>query len=143
VSLVLFSNAAVLELWRQLGFPEVCQRKVKDVLEAGLASLEIAAKAGVPMGFGTDLPGETHDQQSREFSLRGQVLPPAEVLRSATLVNAEILGRSGELGVVAPGALADLLVVDGDPLANLSLLEEQGKHLRVIMKAGQLVQNQL
>jgi imidazolonepropionase-like amidohydrolase len=134
---------AIDELGRQLGFPEVSQRKVKDVLEAGLASLEIAAKAGVPMGFGTDLLGETHDQQSREFSLRGQVLPPAQVLRSATLVNAEILGRSGELGVVAPGALADLLVVDGDPLANLSLLEEQGKHLSVIMKAGQLVQNQL
>jgi imidazolonepropionase-like amidohydrolase len=58
-------------------------------------------------------------------------------------VNAEILNRSGELGVISPGALADLLVVDGDPLENLSLLEDQGKHLAVIMKGGQLFVNRL
>jgi len=127
---------AIDELGRKLGFPAVSQRKVKDVLDAGLASLEIATEAGVPLGFGTDLLGETHEQQSREFSLRGRVLPAAAVLRSATVVNAEILGRSGELGVIAPGALADLVVVDGDPLSNLSLLEEQGKHLPLVMKGG-------
>ncbi len=134
---------AIDELGRKLGFPEVSQRKVRDVLDAGLASLEIARDAGVPMGFGTDLLGETHEQQSREFSIRAQVLSPAEILRSATSVNAEILGRAGELGVVAPGALADLLVVDGDPLENLSLLEEQGKHLPVVVQAGRLVVNRL
>jgi len=134
---------AIDELGRKLGFPEVSQRKVRDVLDAGLASLQIAKEAGVPMGFGTDLLGETHEQQSREFSIRAQALPPAEVLRSATRVNAEILGRKDDLGVVAPGALADLLVVDGDPLENLGLLEEQGKHLPIIMKGGQLVVNRL
>ena len=108
-----------------------------------MRSIETAKAAGVPMGFGTDLLGETHEQQSREFSIRAQGLSPAEILRSATVVNAEILNRSGELGVIAPGALADLLVVDGDPLENLSLLEEQGKHLPVIMKGGQLFVNRL
>ncbi len=108
-----------------------------------MRSIETAKAAGVPMGFGTDLLGETHEQQSREFSIRAQVLSPAEILRSATVVNAEILNRSGELGVISPGALADLLVVDGDPLENLSLLEEQGKHLAVIMKGGQLFVNRL
>ncbi|MCZ6785114.1 MAG: amidohydrolase family protein, partial [Proteobacteria bacterium] len=106
-----------------------------------LASLEICRDAGVPMGFGTDLLGETHEQQSREFRIRAEVLSPAEILRSATLVNAEILGKSGELGVVAPGARADLLVVDGNPLDDLSLLEDQGKHLDLIMKGGELVTN--
>ncbi len=134
---------AIDELGRTLGFPEVSQRKVRDVLDAGLASLEVARDAGVPLGFGTDLLGETHDQQSRELSIRAQVLSPAEILRSATRVNAEILDRTDELGVVAPGALADLLVVDGDPLENLSLLEEQGKHLPVIAQAGRLVVNRL
>ena len=134
---------AIDELGRTLGFPAASVAKVKDVLDAGLASLEIAKAAGVPMGFGTDLLGETHEQQSREFSIRAQVLSPAEILRSATVVNAEILNRSGELGVISPGALADLLVVDGDPLENLSLLEEQGKHLAVIMKSGQLFVNRL
>ena len=80
---------ALDEFGRKLGFPEASQRKVRDVLDAGLASLEICREAGVPVGFGTDLLGETHEQQSREFSIRAQVLSPAEVIRSATLVNAE------------------------------------------------------
>jgi imidazolonepropionase-like amidohydrolase len=134
---------AIDELGRKLGFPAVSQAKVKDVLDQGLASLEIARAAGLAMGFGTDLLGETHDQQSREFEIRGRVLPPAEVIRSATVVNAEILNRSGELGVVAPGALADLLVVDGDPLANLALLAEPEKHLAAILKGGRFVVNRL
>jgi imidazolonepropionase-like amidohydrolase len=128
---------AMDELGRALNLPEVSQRKVKDVLEAGLASLEIAREAGLPLGFGTDLLGETHDQQSRELSIRAQVEPPADVLRSATLTNARILGREGELGEIVPGALADLLVLDGDPLADLGRLQDQGKQLLMVMKAGE------
>jgi imidazolonepropionase-like amidohydrolase len=134
---------AIDELGRKLGFPAVSQAKVKDVLDRGLASLEIAQAAGVPMGFGTDLLGETHDQQSREFQLRGQVLPSADVIRSATVTNAGILNRTGELGVVAAGALADLLVVDGDPLANLALLAEPEKSLLAIVKGGRFVVDRL
>jgi imidazolonepropionase-like amidohydrolase len=134
---------ALDELGRKLGFPAVSQAKVKDVLDAGLASLDVARSAGVAIGFGTDLLGETHDQQSREFEIRGRVLSPAEVIRSATLVNAEILNRTGELGVVAPGALADLLVVDGDPLANLSLLAEPEKGLAAVVKGGSFAVNRL
>ncbi len=114
-----------------------------DVLEAGLASLEIARSAGVSLGFGTDLLGETHEYQSDEFAIRARVLSPAEIVRSATVVNAEILERSGELGVVAPGARADLLVVDGNPLENLSLLAGDGKHLDVVMKDGAFVVDRL
>ena len=113
------------------------------MLDAGLASLEIAREAGVRIGFGTDLLGELHAQQSRELSIRARVLPPLEVLRSATLVNAEILGRAGELGVVAAGAKADLLVVDGNPLADLSRLEGQGEHLAAVMKDGRFAVNRL
>lgn len=134
---------AIDEMGRALGFPEKSLAKVKDVLDAGLASLEIAKAAGVPIGFGTDLLGETHEQQSREFGIRARVQSPAEILRSATVVNAEILGRTGELGVVAPGALADLLVVDGDPLEDLSLLEEPAKSLAVIVKGGAVVVDRL
>jgi imidazolonepropionase-like amidohydrolase len=127
---------AIDELGRALGFPEVSQRKVKDVLDRGLASLEIAKRAGLKMGFGTDLLGETHEQQSREFRIRADVLSPVEVLQSATLVNAELLNRSGELGEIVPGAFADLLLVDGDPTRDLSLLEGQGKHVSLVVKGG-------
>jgi imidazolonepropionase-like amidohydrolase len=131
------------ELGRALGFPAVSQQKVKDVLDAGLASLEIARAAGVAMGFGTDLLGETHVHQNQEFAIRARVLSPLEVLRSATLVNARILNREGELGVVAPGALADLLVVDGDPLADVALLGAPEKSLALVMKGGAIAASRL
>lgn len=128
---------------KQWCLPQVSLDKLDGVREAGLQSLEHAKATGVKMGFGTDLLGETHQYQSLEFSIRAQVLSPFEVLRSATCINAELLQRAGELGVIAPGALADLLVVDGNPLANLTLLQEQGKHLQVIMKGGTLYKNEL
>jgi imidazolonepropionase-like amidohydrolase len=134
---------AIEEFGRKLGFPEVSMRKLHDVLDAGLASLEIARAAGVEIGFGTDLLGETHAQQSREFGIRAGALAPAEILRSATQVNARILNREGELGVVAPGALADLLVVDGDPLADLALLERPEQSLAAILKGGAFALNRL
>jgi imidazolonepropionase-like amidohydrolase len=134
---------AMDEIGKKMKFPAVSLQKVKDVIDAGLASLEIARAAGVPMGFGTDLLGEAHVQENREFTLRAQVLPALDVLRSATVINAQILEREGELGVVAPGALADLLVVDGDPLADIAVLEQPEKNLDVIMKAGEFIVNRL
>ncbi len=134
---------AIAELGRSLGFPEVSLRKVDDVLEAGLGSLEICRDAGVPLGFGTDLLGESHVQQSREFELRAKVLSPLEVIRSATVVNAEILNRTGELGVVAPGAYADLLVLDGNPLEDVSLLGGQGDNLLAVVRGGRFAHDAL
>ncbi|MBI5503733.1 MAG: amidohydrolase family protein [Deltaproteobacteria bacterium] len=126
------------EIGGALGFPAENQRKVKEVLQAGLASVEIAKAAGVQIGFGTDLLGETHDQQSRELRIRSEVLSSAEILRSATVTNARILGEEATLGVVAEGARADLLLVDGDPLADITVLE-QPERIVGVMKAGKLL----
>jgi imidazolonepropionase-like amidohydrolase len=131
------------EFGRALGFPEVSLAKLQDVLKVGLESVEICKQVGVRMGFGTDLLGELHDHESREFEIRAQVLAPMEIIQSATVVNAEILNRTGELGVVEPGALADLLVVDGNPVEDLKLLQDQGAHLPVIMKGGLFIENRL
>ena len=95
------------------------------------------------MGFGTDLMGELEYAQSREFSIRAQVLSPEEIIASATQVNAQIINRGHELGLIAPGAFADMLLVDGNPLRDLNLLQEQGAHLSVIMKGGQFHKNTL
>ena len=70
-------------------------------------------------------------------------MTPHEVIVSATQTNAEILNRNGELGVIAAEALADFIVVDGDPLADLSLLEGQGANLPLISKNGIFVKNDL
>ena len=133
----------ISEFGPSMGFPEVSLRKADEVLDIGLASLEICKRAGVSMGFGTDLLGEMHPHQSREFLIRSEVFRPWEIIRDATITNARILRMEGQLGVVAPGALADVLVVDGDPTRDLGVLQGQGEHIPFVMKAGQILIDRL
>jgi imidazolonepropionase-like amidohydrolase len=121
---------------RELGFTEANMAKLGEVREAGLASLEILQRAGVKIGYGTDLLGPMHRYQSREFVIRAEAMAPFDIIRSATIVNAELVNRPDELGVVAPGARADLIAVDSDPLADIAVLDGQGEHLTHIMKDG-------
>jgi len=129
---------ALYRFGREFGVAEGSLAKLADVREAGLRSLEILRDAGVKIGYGTDLLGPMHKYQSREFVIRAEALTPFEVIRSATVINAELLNRFGEIGIVAPGARADLIAVDGDPLRDIALLDGQGEHLSVIMKDGVL-----
>ncbi|GAA1651625.1 amidohydrolase family protein [Nonomuraea maheshkhaliensis] len=124
---------------RDFGLSESSWRKVDDVLEAGLVALERAARGGVRLAYGTDLLGGMHRHQSHEFRLRAEVQRPIDVLRSATTGAAELAGRAGELGTLAVGAHADLLVLDGDPLADVGVLAEPAKHLRHVVQAGAVV----
>jgi imidazolonepropionase-like amidohydrolase len=84
-----------------------------------------------------------HEHQLSEFAIRAQVLPAVDILRQATSINAELLNRSGDLGVVAPGALADLIVVDGDPVADIGLLSGQGEAVLMVMKGGAVYKDML
>jgi imidazolonepropionase-like amidohydrolase len=132
----LVSYDALYRFGPELGFSEVSLAKLAEVRDAGLGSLEILQSAGVKIGYGTDLLGPMHRYQSREFVIRAEAMAPFDIIRSATVVNAELLNRAGELGVVARGARADLIAVDGDPLADISMLDGQGEHLTHIMKDG-------
>ncbi len=127
----------------KLGWSEAMMTKLDRVKLQGVESLRIAKSVGVPIGFGTDLLGSMHDDQSNEFSLRLPALGAAEILQSATRVNARLLGREGRLGVIARGAIADLIVVDGDPTTDVTLLQRQGARMPVVMKAGRFVRNRL
>jgi len=122
-----------------LGLKDYALAKLRTVLEAGLRSIELALVAGVSIGFGTDLLGELHAYQSDELLIRAQVQKPHEVIRSATEVNARILNREGKLGVIAPGATADLIACRANPLKDLSVLRGQGEGLTLIMKDGRIV----
>lgn len=123
----------------KLGFPPDSVAKVDVVRSAGMNSLAIMRQAGLAMAYGSDLLGEMHKYQSEEFVIRGRALPAHEVIGSATHVAAKLLKLEGKIGTVAPGAHADLIVVDGDPLEDLSLLTRQGKHMPLIMKGGAFV----
>ncbi len=120
----------------ELGMSAEMLAKNEVVIEGALRSLEVCRRAGVPVAFGSDLLGQLQEEQSREFALRAQVVSPLEAVRSATTIAARVLRREGVLGCLRPGALADLIAVDGDPLKDLSLLEGQGRHLTLIMKGG-------
>ncbi len=134
---------AMKERGRSFGMSADQLAKNDLVIDGGLRSLEIAKRAGVPVAYGSDLLGQLQVDQSREFLLRSEVLSPLEIIRQATLVGADVVRQSGKLGVVEPGAYADLIVVDGDPLKDLGLFQDQGAHLSAIMKGGVFHKNRL
>ncbi len=134
---------AMKERAAQWGMTAESLEKNDVVLQGGLKSLEICKRNGVPVAYGTDLLGELHWDQSREFTIRQAVLSPMEIIKSATLIGADILRMPGKVGTLKPGAYADMIVVDGNPLKNLGLLTEQGKYLSMIMKGGKMHKNRL
>jgi imidazolonepropionase-like amidohydrolase len=113
------------------------------VIDGALRSLEICKRHGVPVAYGTDLLGQLQTEQSQEFTIRAQVVSPIEIIRSATTIGAQLLRMEGKLGCLKPGAFADLIVVNGNPLKNLALFQEQGKHLSAIVKGGRFHKNTL
>ena len=129
-------GASLVAEGEKLGFPPVSMDKMRRLADRALASLEVMKQAGVKMALGTDLLGALYVRQSSEFALRGQVLPAIDILRSACSIGAELLGQTGQLGCIRPGALADLLVVEGNPLKDITILAKGGESLAVIMTNG-------
>jgi imidazolonepropionase-like amidohydrolase len=127
----------------QWGMSAESLAKNELVLQGGLKSLEICKRHGIPVAYGSDLLGELHWDQSKEFTIRQEVVSPIEIIRSATTIGADVLRMPGKVGTLQAGAFADAILVDGNPLKNLALLGDQGKHLSLIMKAGALHKNRL
>jgi len=134
---------ALTELGAKLGLPKDSQEKLAVAFEGALRGLDHMRSAGVKLGFGTDLLGSTYDQQCREFTIRSEVFAPIEILRQATSTAAQILMQEGKLGCVAADAFADLIVVNGDPVADISLLAADGRNLDLIMRGGEIVKSAL
>ncbi|CAH2598925.1 Amidohydrolase family protein [Rhodovastum atsumiense] len=126
-----------------LGLRPESVAKIETVRRGGLESLDIMWRAGLPMAYGSDLLGGLHKYQSLEFEMRARVLPVRDIIASATLVGARLCGLEGQVGVVAPDAWADLLVVDGDPFADIGLLQHDGAHFAAIIRGGRFITNRL
>jgi imidazolonepropionase-like amidohydrolase len=125
------------------GLSEAQIEKLREVKDQGLRALEMAVKGGVKLAYGTDLLGPMHRHQLREFKLRAAVQPPRDVIRGATCDAAELFRENGKTGIVAEGARADLLVVDGNPLRDLACLQDPERYLKAIIKGGVFYKNEL
>ncbi|WP_424811142.1 amidohydrolase family protein [Roseococcus sp. YIM B11640] len=128
------------------------ERDRQQVVAGTDRTYELAKRHGIKTGFGTDILFSTQltPRQGLLLARMARWYSPAEALRQATSTNAELLTLSGprnpyprKLGVIEPEAYADLLVVDGNPLENISLLAEPERSLALIMKNGQLFRNRL
>ncbi|MYU15743.1 amidohydrolase family protein [Streptomyces sp. SID8361] len=115
--------------------------KAARVVERGLAGLELAHRGGVSIAFGTDFIGPMHPHQLDEFRVRAEVLAPLDILRSASTTAAALLRKESEIGTIAPGARADLLIVDGDPVEDISVLADPERNLAAIVAAGRIVKD--
>ncbi len=125
------------------GLPADLHAKVFDVLDAGTRALELAHRKGVKIVYGTDLLGQMHKHQLREFAIRGEIQPAIDVIRGATTIAAELLQMTGEIGRIVPGARADMLVVDGDPLRDLGVMQDPDRFLKAVVKDGKFYKDAL
>ena len=132
--------------------PAATRAKKHTVVEGTDNAFKWAKKHGVKLAWGTDFlfdPAQNVKQNADILKLK-QWMTPAEILKLVTHDNAQLLALSGprnpyqgKLGVVREGALADLLLVDGDPIANLDLIGDPAKNFVVIMKDGKAYKNTL
>lgn len=120
------------------GMPADQVEMVERVLKRAYSSLEVLTSAGVKIGSGSDVLGIHQPLKAKELEFKARVLGPMKVLVSATRTNAEIIGRGHNLGTVEAGKIADLLVIDGDPLEDITILQDR-ERIHYVFLEGQVV----
>src|SRR5215208_1792189 len=137
----LVTYEALSEEGESYGVPENVIRKINVARKVGIRALRYAHEAGVKIASGSDLLGPLQSRKARELEIKTEVMSPMESLVSATKTNAELFGIEDEIGTIEEGKLADLLVVEGDPLEDIAILQKKS-NLRLIMKGGKMVKNE-
>jgi imidazolonepropionase-like amidohydrolase len=132
----IYNDDYILAEYTRLGFPESMTEKEKKVGRLQRESFRRAVKAGEKLAFGTDAGVYPHGWNAKQFAKMVEWgMTPMQAIQSATTNAADLLGRSDKVGAVKAGLYADLVAVDGDPLANVSTLE----HPSFVMKGGAVV----
>jgi imidazolonepropionase-like amidohydrolase len=130
-------NRYYLDNWQKIGYANGFQEKTKAFIERNLETARKAHKAGVKFAMGSDAIYTMFGQNTRELGWFVKAgMTPEQALRTATTNAAELLGKEKELGAVAPGYFADLVAVEGDPLADIRVAIN---NVRWVMKAGAVV----
>jgi imidazolonepropionase-like amidohydrolase len=129
----IYNDDYILTEYKRLNFPEKILDKERQIGKAQRENFQRAARAGVKIAFGTDAGVYPHGLNARQFRFMVRYgLTPMQAIQSATTSAADLLGWSDRVGSVVPGRYADLVAVDGDPLADITLLE----HVNFVMKGG-------
>ncbi len=130
-------NRYYLDNWQKIGYANGFQEKTKAFIERNLETARKAHKAGVKFAMGSDAIYTMFGENTRELGWFVKAgMTPEQALRTATTNAAELLGKEKELGAVAPGYFADLVAVEGDPLADINV---SINNVRWVMKAGAVV----
>ncbi|KAJ5453997.1 uncharacterized protein N7458_004953 [Penicillium daleae] len=125
---------------KQMNFlPPDGAAKNDEVLEKGLRAMKMAVDTGVTVCFGTDLLGPMHFAQSKEFSVRSKVLTPIQILQSATINAARLLMQEDRLGQIREGFAADLLILDANPLEDITVLDRSEQSILGVVKDGRVM----
>jgi imidazolonepropionase-like amidohydrolase len=136
----IYNDTYILAEFEKLGFPVNIIEKERMVGRTQRENFKKAVEAGVKIAFGTDAAIFPHGKNARQFRYMVEWgLTPIQAIQSATVSAAELLGWQDRLGSIAPGKLADIVAVAGDPLADVAVLENVG----FVMKGGVVVKNEL
>ncbi|CAI7578715.1 unnamed protein product [Penicillium pancosmium] len=129
---------------KQMNFlPADGAAKNDEVLEKGLKAMKMAVDCGVTVCFGSDLLGPMHFAQSKEFSVRSKVLTPLQILQSATINAARLVMQEDRLGQIREGFAADLLVLDRNPLEDITVLDRAEETILSVIKDGRVFESRV
>jgi len=128
---------------RDFGVPENNIRKIDQALEKAYQALALAQEAGVKICSGSDLLGPMQVYKGTELELQARVMGPMGALMAATRTNAELVRQSHNLGTIEAGKLADLILVKGDPLRDMTIFQDYKAKISLIMQGGGLYKNSL
>ncbi len=133
----IYNGDYIDEVGTRDGWPEETLRKNRDTTETQRAVFRKAVKMGVKIAYGTDSGVYPHGDNAKQFPYMVKYgMTPMQAIRSATLSAAELLGWEKDVGAIRVGAFADMIAVDGDPLADISVLTGD----KIVMKGGEIVE---
>lgn len=128
---------------REWGLDDHSLAKLEMVGRLGRRALELAYRAGVKIASGADIVGPAQALKGRELAIKAEVLGAMGAIVATTKTNAELLNVSDRLGTVEPGKWADLIVVKGNPLEDITLFEDGRKNVLLVMKEGRIMKDVL
>jgi imidazolonepropionase-like amidohydrolase len=131
----------ISRMGKSLGIPDNNVRKINEARDRGLEALAIAQKLGVKIASGSDLLGPMQRYKGMELELKARVLGPMGAIVATTKMNAELLKKEKDLGTIEAGKLADLILIQGDPLKDITILQQYQEKISLIVQGGRVYKN--